>query len=76
MREKRSLSQGEIALPFGKRTVRENRRSCKAKSRGEKNASGGLVVAQRGAGVSRASDVVVVKSFRVGGGFAKSKAAC
>jgi hypothetical protein len=48
LREKSSLSQGEITLLFGKRTVHENRCSCKAKSRGEKKVSGGQVVVQRG----------------------------
>ncbi len=33
MREKSSLSQGEITLLFGKRTVREGYCSCKAKFR-------------------------------------------
>jgi hypothetical protein len=44
----------EIALPFGKQIVREKRCSCKAKSRGKKKASGGLVVAT-GAGLSALS---------------------
>jgi len=48
LRGKSSLFQVEIALLFGKQIVREERCSCKAKSHGEKKASGDPVVAQRG----------------------------